>query len=129
MAVPNAVNKRLVVEVDKLQKLATNTDPSSVKFIVDQSPIDAEGRPTNVLAAGSKDVQYIIIGRILPNSDIYRESAFQIEMKLSSMYPFVLPQVRFITPIYHPNVLEQGERGKKITCNHFFLDRRHRGKK
>ncbi|CAF4604643.1 unnamed protein product, partial [Rotaria sp. Silwood2] len=37
------------------------------------------------------------------------EGSFQIEMKLTSNYPFDPPEVRFLTPIYHPNVGQDGK--------------------
>ena len=63
-------------------------------------------------AVAARD-EYAIIGRIFPESDIYKESSFRIEMKLTSRYPDEPPIVRFLTPVYHPNV----EYGGKSTLN------------
>jgi ubiquitin-protein ligase len=86
--------KRILAEVGKLQAMASNNDPSAVKFILDKQP-DASST--------------VILGRILPKSNIYNQKAFQIELKLPNDYPFKAPEVRFITPIYHPNVDDKGK--------------------
>ncbi|CAF4817488.1 unnamed protein product [Rotaria sp. Silwood1] len=92
----SGVSKRIIVEIEKLRALAENNDPSSVKFLLDQSPVNNPG--TN-----------IILGRICPQSEIYNQAAFQIELKLPAEYPHKAPGVRFTTPIYHPNVSDDGK--------------------
>ncbi|CAM4797490.1 unnamed protein product [Rotaria magnacalcarata] len=87
-------NRRIMTEVSRLQALATNNDPTAPKFLLDKSPMDTPG-------------SNIILGRILPRSAIYNQAAFQIELKLPNEYPFKAPEIRFITPIYHPNVNEE----------------------
>ncbi|CAF4619527.1 unnamed protein product, partial [Rotaria sp. Silwood2] len=69
---------------------------SSVQFLLDKTPTD-------------NSASNIILGRILPKSQIYNQAAFQIEIKLPAEYPFKPPEVRFITPIYHPNVGDDGK--------------------
>lgn len=95
MAAP-AVNKRILNEVTKLKEMEKNNDPQAVKFILDKSPVDDPSAN-------------IILGRILPNSNIYNQAAFQIEIKLPPEYPFKAPELRFVTKIYHPNVDDQGK--------------------
>ncbi|CAF1053242.1 unnamed protein product [Rotaria sordida] len=99
--------KRVLNEIQKLQALATNNDPSSVKFLLDKSPLDDQSSGSQAATASSAST--IILGRILPNSDIFNQAAFQIEIKLTSEYPFKPPEVRFITPIYHPSVDKDGK--------------------
>ena len=89
------VNKRILTEVTKLQNLATGSDPS-FRFLLDKSPIDDPS-------------SNIILGRILPQSEVYNQAAYQVELKLPAEYPFKAPEVRFITPIYHPNVDDKGK--------------------
>ncbi len=95
MATPQA-NKRIISEVTKLQALGTDSNASSGKFLLDKSPVDDPS-------------SNIILGRILPKSNIYNQAAFQIELKLPAEYPFKGPEVRFVTPIYHPNVDDKGK--------------------
>jgi ubiquitin-protein ligase len=104
-------SQRIRDEVQNLQSLATNTDPSSVIFLLDESPLEdrSNGSQANTASASSD----IIVGKILPNSDIYNKAAFQIEIKLPPAYPFMPPEIRFITPIYHPNV----DKDRKICVN------------
>jgi ubiquitin-protein ligase len=98
------LNKQLWTDINKLRLLKdAKTQP---KFILDQSPFD-DGEQETAAAAAPKE--YVIIGRILPDSEIYKEGAYQIEMKLTATFPFDPPEVRFITKIYHPNVAEDGQ--------------------
>ncbi len=39
-----------------------------------------------------------------PANSPYRDRFFQLEIKLPDDYPFEPPQVRFLTPIWHPNI-------------------------
>ena len=89
----SGTNKRILSEVSKLQALASS---SECKFLLDKSPVDDPSSS-------------IILGRILPKSNIYNQAAFQIEIKLPPEYPFKAPELRFVTPIYHPNVDEKGK--------------------
>jgi len=95
MATPQS-NKRIIAEITKLQAMGTNNDPSAVKFLLDKSPL-------------TDSSSNIILGRILPKSNIYNQAAYQIELKLPAEFPFKGPEVRFITPIYHPNVDDKGK--------------------
>ena len=97
------LNKTLWTNITRL-KLLTKPD-APVKFILEKSPFDDEEEEK---AAASKD-EYGIIGTIVPKSGIYRESAFRIEMKLTSKYPEAPPEVRFLTPVYHPNIEANGK--------------------
>jgi len=107
MSASTGANKRLITEVTKLKALSTNTDPSSVKFLLDKSPVDDQSGGSRASAGNS--TQNIILGRILPTSNNYNQAAYQIEIKLPAEFPFKPPEVRFVTPIYHPNVDEQGK--------------------
>ncbi|CAF3022327.1 unnamed protein product [Rotaria sp. Silwood2] len=93
-------SKRILSEIENLRTLATDNNPSSVQFLLDTTSVE------NLESS-------VILGRILPNSQIYNQAAFQIEIKLIIPYPFKPPEVRFITPIYHPNVSDDG----KISIN------------
>ncbi|CAF4130176.1 unnamed protein product [Rotaria sordida] len=98
------LNKELYNNITRLKLLnATNSDP---KFVLEKSPFDED----NVEAAASANTKEIFItGRIFPESEIFREGAFQIEMKVTPSFPFDPPEVRFLTKIYHPNVAEDGK--------------------
>lgn len=97
------LNKPLWINICRLKLLRKNTEP--VKFILERTPFDDFDEMEQITALD----EYVIIGRIFPQSDIYRESSFRIEMKLTLKYPLEAPIVRFLTPIYHPNVEQDGK--------------------
>ena len=107
MSASSGTSKRLITEITKLKALSASTDSSSTKFLLDKSPVDEQSGGLRTGVASS--AQNIIVGRILPSSSIYNQYAFQIELKLPAEFPFKPPEVRFVTPIYHPNVDEQGK--------------------
>ncbi len=96
------LSKRVWSELNKLKGLSVNSN-SSIKFIIDSTPFDnddEEVSPSN----------YIFLGRILPMSDPFNQTALKIEIKLSNQYPLKPPEVRILTPIHHPNVTENGNK-------------------
>ncbi len=97
------VNQMLKNQIDELKLLATKSDVT-VRFILDETPFNEEV-PNDLTELKER----IIIGRIFPNSNIFKEGAFKIEIKLPSIYPLDPPKVRFVTPIYHPNVSKDGK--------------------
>ncbi|CAF3693239.1 unnamed protein product [Rotaria sp. Silwood1] len=100
------LNKELYKNITLLKLL--NATTSNPKFILDQSPFNEDGDEQNT-ACSADPKEILIIGRIFPDSDIFKEGAFQIEMKLPPNFPFDPPEVRFLTPIYHPNVGKDGK--------------------
>lgn len=48
-----------------------------------------------------------LIEKLQPR-DPYKAGAFRIRMTFPDAYPFKPPTIRFITPIYHPNISEKG---------------------
>ncbi|CAF4713776.1 unnamed protein product [Rotaria sp. Silwood2] len=103
----NKLNKVLWTNITQLK--LSNKEGSPVRFLLDKSPFDENDDDDNDNKNSLKNTEYVIIGRILPNSNIFKESSFQIEMKLTSNYPFEPPEVRFLTPIYHPNIDKNGK--------------------
>lgn len=96
------LNKALWTNLTKLKLLSK--EDTSVRFLLDRSPFDdeQEERPT-------EQKVHVIIGRIFPKSDLYKDYAIQIEMKLTSTYPTDPPEVRLLTQIYHPNIDKDGK--------------------
>ncbi|CAF3212760.1 unnamed protein product [Rotaria sp. Silwood2] len=90
--------KKAWAELSRLKLLSPSGNSPGI-FIVDESPFQEEGA-----AATAKSGHDFIAGRIFPNSDIYKEGAYRLEMTFAPGYPFKPPNVRFTTPIYHPNV-------------------------
>jgi ubiquitin-protein ligase len=92
------LTQHLQIQIDELKSLVNNGI-----FILDNILFNIEER---IDFTESKN--RVIIGRICPNSDIFQAGAFQIEIKLPSIYPLDPPKIRFLTPIYHPNVGKDG---------------------
>lgn len=103
MADTSRLNKALWTNINRLKLLAESGD--SVKFILEKSPFD----DIEEEKGATERNEYVIIGRILPESEIYKESAFRIELRLTLNYPQDPPVVRFLTPVYHPNIEKDGK--------------------
>jgi ubiquitin-protein ligase len=104
MAGTSRLNKDLWTDIIRLKLLTKPNAP--VKFILERSPFEDEEEENTAVARN----EYVVIGRILPESEIYKESALRIQMKLTSQYPREPPEVRFLTPVYHPNVATNGKK-------------------
>ncbi|CAF2931568.1 unnamed protein product [Rotaria sp. Silwood2] len=98
------LSKYLYTEICRLKLLNATTDP---KFVLEKSPFDDEDEIEAPVLSNQKEM--VVIGRIFPESEIYREGAFRIEIRLPPRFPFDAPEVRFLTPIYHPNVSVDGK--------------------
>jgi len=75
-----------------------------VRFVIEQNPFDEfddEEIPEEKSA-------YFITGRVYPNSGVYKDIGFDIEMKLTINYPQEAPIVRITSPVYHPNIENDG---------------------
>jgi ubiquitin-protein ligase len=100
------LNKELYTDIQKL-KLCSKSD-APVRFLLDKSPFNDDD-DDEMANARKPDEDSIVLGRIFPNSDIYNQGAYQIEIKLIKTFPIDPPEVRFNTSIYHPNVLKNGK--------------------
>jgi len=103
MAGASRLNKPLWTNMTRL-KLYSKGDKDA-KFILEKNPFDDEEEEK---VAAARD-EYIITGRILPETGIYKDNGFKIEMKLKSNYPTEPPEVRILTPVYHPNIEKDGK--------------------
>jgi len=109
------MSKRAWTELNKLQGLSL-TGSSPVKFIIDSSPFGNED--------SASSTSNTFIGRILPTSDPFNQSALKVELKLPGKYPVDPPEVRVLTPIHHPNVLDDGKSKKKLMIVLFYISNR-----
>jgi len=105
----STLNKKLYTDITRLKLL--DTDSADVKFRLEQSPFTGDEDADQ--SAMQKREEYVVTGKIFPNSEIFRERSYLIEIKLTKNFPMDGPEVRFLTPIYHPNVGEDGK-SKKI---------------
>ena len=98
------LTKPLYTDITRLKLL--DTDNAKHRFRVLQTPFT--GNEAGNLASQQRE-EYLIIGLIFPQSEIYKERAYKIEIKLPTTFPATAPEVRFLTPIYHPNVDTDGK--------------------
>jgi ubiquitin-protein ligase len=99
------LNKRLYTDITRLKLL--DRDNAEVRFRLTESPFPDDD--DDAQAAVQKQNEYIVIGQIFPKSNIFNERSYLIEMKLTNTFPIDPPEVRFLTPIYHPNVDKDGK--------------------
>lgn len=83
--------RRLINEIDKLQSNACEYD-KMFKFTM----VEDDMYKWNITLYGPKD-------------SLYEDYEFQLNMELPSTYPFEPPRVKFITPIQHVNINENGD--------------------
>jgi len=98
------LNKRLYTDITRLKLL--DKDKAEVRFRLQKSPF-ANDEDDNELANQNQE-EYLVTGQIFPESNIYNERSYLIEMKLTKTFPIDPPEVKFLTPIYHPNVGTDG---------------------
>lgn len=91
-----------VMPIETLNKRILKVNPpftlqESERLLSDPVPgIQAQARPENLRHF---DVQ--IMG---PEQTPYSGGTFKLELFLPEEYPMEAPKVRFLTPIYHPNI-------------------------
>jgi ubiquitin-protein ligase len=98
------LNKKLYTDITRLRLL--DKDGLEGRFRLQKSPFTGEEDEDELTSQDREE--YTITGQIFPKSDIFRERSYLIEIKLTKTFPFDAPEVRFLTPIYHPNVAKDG---------------------
>lgn len=100
--------KRVYKELNMISD-ENKTNPDSIKFLIDRTPFGDDESKAPTIAQTNHGQYYIIHGRILPTSDIYNRSAFEVQLKVPIEYPFKPPEIEMVTPIYHPNIAAEGK--------------------
>jgi ubiquitin-protein ligase len=98
------LNKKLYTDITRLRLL--DRDSADVRFRLQQSPFTGDEDEEELLPEKRED--YVITGQIFPTSEIFRERSYLIEMKLTKTFPLDPPEIRFLTPMYHPNIDKDG---------------------
>ena len=103
-------------DLNKLERLEFEN-----KFILDVNPMElfSNNKPpsrfnnTTTTYIDSEQCINIIRGRILAQTEPYCRASFLIEIRLTRDYPFKMPIVVFLDPIYHPKV---DQHGRQCSC-------------
>ena len=105
--------KRVYTELNFISK-ENEKNPTERKFLIDRTPFGDDDSNAPTIVKDDRGEYYLIIGRILPTSDIYKRNAFSIRLKIPVEYPFRPPEIEMITPIYHPNIGPDGKTSLRI---------------
>lgn len=103
MAQPR-LNKKLYTDITRLKLLDIDSAPT--RFRIEKSPFT--GEEDEDVVANQERTDYVVTGQIFPTSEIYNQRSYKIELKLTRNFPIDPPEVRFLTPIYHPNIATDG---------------------
>jgi hypothetical protein len=94
--------KATITSINRFKNIGP-TSNSPVKFIVDSTPFDDEDNEP------PKSEDWIINGRLLPHSEIYKNGAIRMQIVIPTTFPFKPPKVCLKTQVYHPNVTREGK--------------------
>jgi ubiquitin-protein ligase len=86
--------------INDLTKIGLTSD-ATIKFIIDKTPLGNQNQ-------ASSSGEWIIVGRLLPNSDIYKQGSIEVHIILGPSFPLQPPNICLKTKVYHPNVNEKG---------------------
>jgi len=97
-------SKRINVEIDKLR------NQKSI-FLLIYSDNGYEMNCDSAITGfrGEPPAKNVIIGRLLPKSDPFSRSGFNVLLTLPEEFPMKPPEVKILTPIYHPNIHKDGK--------------------
>ncbi|KAK2576932.1 hypothetical protein KPH14_005550 [Odynerus spinipes] len=68
-----------------------------------------ENPPEGICCYSKGDTVNSLLATIIgPRGSPYEAGTFQLEIEIPERYPFEPPHVKFITPVYHPNIDNNG---------------------
>lgn len=67
-----------------------------------------ETPPEGIICYTTDQLNLLSINIIGPHGSPYEGALFELELEIPDRYPFVPPRLKFITPVYHPNIDTQG---------------------
>ncbi|XP_046596256.1 ubiquitin-conjugating enzyme E2 T isoform X1 [Neodiprion lecontei] len=69
----------------------------------------AENPPEGICCYPKNDKTDVLSANILgPRGSPYEGGLFQLEIEIPEIYPFEPPRMKFLTPVYHPNIDDAG---------------------
>lgn len=84
------LNKLIYTQVTKLKLL--DKGDANPRFRVQKTPFDSDDEDESTKR---KSTEWIIVGIIFPNGEIFNQRAYTIEIKLTAEYPTKRPEIRF----------------------------------
>ena len=106
------LTRDLYQQITELQLL--DRPNNDYRFVLEHTPFgngdldEEDSVPSNQTEASNQTAACRIQGKIYPTLAPYNTAAFRIEITLPSIFPMDAPKVRFLTPIYHINVAQNG---------------------
>ena len=82
------------------------TDLAAMQRLADESSIlrfQATGQPANRYV-----VEFLGVSLARSRGKVVPQNRHEVEIRLGSSYPRTMPEIRWISPIYHPNISEIG---------------------
>lgn len=67
-----------------------------------------ETPPEGIICYATDQLNNLSINIIGPHGSPYEGALFELELEIPDRYPFVPPRMKFLTPVYHPNIDTQG---------------------
>ena len=93
--------KRTITNLNSLKNMGL-TSRAEIKFILDSQPFEDEDNQP------SPNDNWIITGRLLLNSPIYKDGAIKLHIIIGTTFPLDPPKVCLKTMVFHPNVTKEG---------------------
>ncbi|CAM4833942.1 unnamed protein product [Rotaria magnacalcarata] len=105
-------HRRIMTEIGRLSTLEWGG-----KFMLHECSLDymtkksvpARFDNTDVPPLVLSEENFVIRGRIFPSKHPYSLASFLVEIRLPNAFPFAIPRVSFLDPIYHPHVKKTTE--------------------
>jgi len=92
-----------------MNKMSTSKSARRIKKEMDQLADDFQSMP-GCNAGPEEDNLFQWVGEIMgPPDTPYENGIFKLSILFPKDYPYKCPRIRFVTPIYHCNINEQGQ--------------------
>jgi hypothetical protein len=106
MSKPDERIRMIVKGVNQLKNIGPRSN-APIKFIYEGSPLDDMDDDDDEPASFKES--FVIKGRLLPHSDLYKEGSLGVQIVIGKEFPFRPPKVEMTMPMFHPNIKKDGK--------------------